>query len=84
MEIFDDGLDGILLVFDPSFANPLLHAGERNVKMGGNIKFVDIICTDIFLDILKKLMFNAVWTQILLIILRKFSSAEFTGFYLVK
>ena len=54
-------------VFDPAFAYPVLDGADGDVKMLGNLIFVDIICADEVLDIVQKLLVFTAWTQILVI-----------------
>ena len=46
----DVGIRGLCLIFNPAFADPVFHLLQRNMKVLGNIMFVDGICANKLFD----------------------------------
>ena len=61
-------------VFNPAFADPVLDGADGDIKMPGNLIFVDIVCPDEVLDLVQKLLILTVWTQFLVIGFREASA----------
>lgn len=53
------GIKTVIFVLDTTFANPLLNAGVRDVKMFSDLIFIDVVLADIFFYLGEKLVICA-------------------------